>query len=152
MRALQLLFILCVTTACSIWDRSLWQSPVSAADYRLSAEALDEGFAVKLENRSAKSICLPFGDWPTVAIGGILPGVTGGNYVGDTSAAPYVEVGEQKFEYVKRASHLGHSPEQLKIKPSEAIETTLLYADFADLPENLTGAELRYPLVPLSCQ
>ena len=135
-------------TACG----SLPRSPVPDTDFRLSAEFLDEGFVVKLENTSADDICLFEGAWPEAVVGGILPGVTGGNYVAQTSDRPYVEIGEQKYLYRRTLSGLGKSTYLLKIEPSEVIETTLLYADFADLPEKLVDAELRYPITPLSCR
>ena len=147
MRILSLLLFLVSATACG----SLPQSPVPNTDFRLSSEALEEGFIVKLENTSANNICIFAGEWPGAVKGG-LPGITAGNYVGHTSALPYVEIGEQKFKYARWLSILGHTTAQLKIEPSEVIETTLLYADFADLPEKLVDAELRYPITPLSCR
>ena len=148
MRILSLILFLATATACGC----LPGSPVPDTDFRFSAEALDEGFAVKLENTSAENICIYEGAWPVAVTGGILPGVTGGNYVGHTSSLPYVEIGEQKYLYGRWLSHLGHSSEQLKIKSSEIIETTLPYADFDDLPENLMDAELRYPITPTNCR
>ena len=104
MRILSLLLFVGSATACG----SLPQSPVPDTDFRLSSEALDESFAVKLKNTSADDICLFEGTWPVAVVGGILPGVTGGNYVGHTSDRPYVKIGGQKYVYEKWLSHLGH--------------------------------------------
>ncbi|MDB2438866.1 hypothetical protein N9W89_09135 [Hellea sp.] len=151
MKVLQILFLLGASTACSACHTSSLQSPIPDTDFSLSSEALDKGFSVKLENTSANDICIFAGDWPAAVKGG-LPGITAGNYVGHTSALPYIEIGEQKFKYARWLSVLGHSSVQRKIEPSEIIETILLYADFSDLPENRMDAELRYPITALNCR
>lgn len=87
-----------------------------SSDYVKTADR----FLLRLANNSGRELCLWNAVWPSEQ-----------GWTGHVVGTPYVVVGDNKFDYGKKFSAIGHSNNSTRIGPGEQVKRELLYSDFA---------------------